>query len=171
MPIPGEVALGPYEQLDRRAYIDRKPDPPTEWRTPLELLRWATLRFGPFDLDPAANCGRHGTGPANYLCERYYCLDCGDDGLLRSWESRRVFLNPPYDKSLKDWVHKASLREAYVAAVLLPVRTGRSWWCEYVDTADHLIFLPGRLTFGGAENSAPFDSALAIYWKGGSWRE
>jgi hypothetical protein len=99
------------------------------------------------------------------VCTEYYCLGCGRDGLKLPWSHRRIFLNPPYDKSLKDWAEKASERQALVTCMLLPVRTGRPWWQQYVASADLLFFLPGRLTFEGASNNAPFDSALALYWK------
>lgn len=150
--------------MDSRAYIDRAAVPNGEWGTPIEILMACTRAFGSFNLDPAANCGRHEL-PSNYVCTNYYCIGCDRDGLQLPWESRRVFLNPPYDKSLKLWVAKCAQREANLTCALLPVRTGRPWWREDTMLPDKVIYLPGRLTFVGAPNNAPFDSAIVLWWK------
>lgn len=46
---------------------------------------------------------------------------------------------------------------------LLPARTDTKWWHEWVAPYAELRFVKGRLKFGGAKNSAPFPSVVAIY--------
>lgn len=151
---------------NERAYIDRAAAPNVEWGTPPELYRRCVEIWGKFTLDPASDCGQHGTHYDNRLpTNAAYCLGCNDDGLSRSWHDYRVFLNPPYDKSLMGWVTRCATREALFTCALLPVRTGVPWWQKHVLTADAVIYLPGRLKFVGAENSAPFDSALVLWWQ------
>ena len=150
-----------------RAYIDRKADAPTEWATPRDFYERLDNTFGPFNLDPASNCGGHGEGEvANYVCEPYYCLGCGQDGLEEPWFGK-VYVNPPFDRSLPLWVAKAEKEamagEAKLVAMLLPVRTGRKWW-QFM-RPDSIIYLPGRLKFGGASNSAPFDCCVVLWWQ------
>ena len=149
-----------------RAYIDRKSSPPTEAGTPPELYDRLDRTFGPFTLDPAANCGGHGE-PRNVIRPMpHYCLGCGQNGLGLPWHGK-VYVNPPFDKSLPMWVAKARIEirqeRAHLVAMLLPVRTGRKWWQEMA--ADHIIYLPGRLRFVGETNSAPFDTAVALWWQ------
>lgn len=152
-----------------RPYIDRSQYPATESSTPPELFERLDVVFGPFSLDAAANCGQHGTEPANFVCEPYLCNGCHQDGLTMSW-SWKTFVNPPYDKGLPAWVEKAvseinRIGGSKLVVMLLPVRTGRPWWQNVlIPTVQHMIYLPGRLRFKGAKNSAPFDSALAIWW-------
>ena len=167
-----------------RAYIDRSNETLVEWGTPDDLYENYNRVFGPFTLDPAANCGRHMTIhnvlpiPSNGTLKRFFCLGCGDDGLELPWYGR-VFLNPPYDKTLSQWVQKAideiATGNVDLVAMLLPVRTGRLWWgnLEFVTSATgKIIYLrkgvggasSGRLKFKGADNSAPFDSCVALLW-------
>ena len=149
---------------ERRGYIDRAAAPNGEWGTPPELFRRCHAIWGEFTLDPASNCGQHGS-PTNRLLGFYYCLGCGQDGLILPWIGHRVFLNPPYDKTLPLWAAKCAAREALFTCALLPIRTGRPWWQRYVLTADAVVYLPGRLKFVGAPNSAPFDSCLVLWWQ------
>mgnify|MGYP001576703515 CR=1 FL=1 len=150
---------------ERRGYIDRAAAPNGEWGTPPELFERCQQLWGEFTLDPACNCGKHGT-PTNRLPTLLYtCAACGFDGIKTLWTGRRVFLNPSYDKSLPLWAAKCASREALFTCALLPIRTGRPWWQRHVLTADAVVYLPGRLKFVGAENSAPFDSCLVLWWQ------
>lgn len=75
-------------------------------------------------------------------------------------------MNPPYGKTIGAWVQKAreeSERGALVVG-LLPVRTDTRWWQQNVIGHADVRYIAGRLRFGKATNSAPFPSALALWW-------
>lgn len=110
--------------------------------------------FGPFDLDPCA-------APDNAKCAKYFTA--WDDGLAREWTGR-VWMNPPYGRTIGDWMRKAyesSLAGALVVC-LVPARTDTAWWHDYA-IKGQIRFIRGRLKFGGHENSAPFPSALVVF--------
>lgn len=114
-------------------------------------------------------------------------------GLDLPWTGR-VWLNHPYGRSDWRWMKKArdSVREgdADIVVALVPVKTGMRWWQLYVGSgwdnklpresgfgdeavihsrkegaADSVRFLPGRLRFGNAKSSAPFNSAIVVWRK------
>ena len=109
--------------------------------------------FGP-TLDVAAQ-------PGNAKCERYYTP--ADDALTQAWEGV-CWCNPPYGRDLGLWIAKAyeSAQAGATVVCLLPVRTDTRWWQTYILSAE-VRFVPGRLTFGGASNPAPFPSAVVIF--------
>ena len=150
---------------ERRGYIDRAAAPNVEWGTPPELFDRCSQLWGEFTLDPACDCGQHGQSSNALPVRRAYCKKCGFDGLIQPWAGERVFLNPPYDKTLPTWVARCALRTALFTCALLPIRTGRPWWQRYVLIADAVVYLPGRLRFVDAPNSSPFDSALVLWWQ------
>jgi phage N-6-adenine-methyltransferase len=99
----------------------------------------------------------------NYWTER-------DEPLLRSWESERVFINPPYGRQIARWMEKAWTEAAHALVVaLVPARTDTEWWHRYVMKAAEIRFLRGRLSFQGVEkrnpasHNAPFPSAVVIW--------
>lgn len=123
---------------DSRALFSSKSD---HWETPQALYNslHAELRF---DFDPCP-------------------LRATQDGLSLSWKGKRAFVNPPYS-NIGPWVEKS--READVAAVLVPARTGSRWWHEQVLPHPFEIrFLRGRLKFGGLKVNAPFDSVVLVW--------
>lgn len=69
-----------------------------EWATPQDFFEKLNKEFL-FTLDPCATA-------ENAKCKKYFTE--ADDGLAQSWDNERVFCNPPYGRSLKDWVKKAS---------------------------------------------------------------
>jgi len=75
-------------------------------------------------------------------------------------------MNPPYGRTIGQWVRKAQQEAAFGALVvgLLPARTDTKWWHENVLPHADILFIPGRLHFGGCKNAAPFPSALAFWW-------
>jgi phage N-6-adenine-methyltransferase len=126
-----------------------------EWATPPDLFASLAARFGGFDLDPCAT-------PENAKCPRFFTR--AQDGLAQPWTGR-VFVNPPYGRAIAAWVAKAweaSQTTAEVVVLLLPSRTGTRWWHQYCARGE-VDFLEGRLRFGGAESSAPFDSAVVVF--------
>jgi site-specific DNA-methyltransferase (adenine-specific) len=127
-----------------------------EWETPQPLFKDVSRIFGGFTLDACAT-------PANAKCARFFTR--AQDGLAQRWEGK-VWVNPPYGRSIGLWVRKAyeeSLKGALVVC-LLPARTDTHWWQDYARRGQ-VWFLRGRLKFGQARNSAPFPSAIVIFGK------
>ena len=75
-------------------------------------------------------------------------------------------LNPPYGE-VHAFMKKAFEQSLLGATVvcLVPARTDTEWWFQYARKG-LILFLKGRLKFGGGENSAPFPSALIIFFGG-----
>ena len=128
----------------------------SEWSTPQDLFEELDAIFH-FDLDACATA-------ANAKCRRYFTK--ADDALKQKWIGT-VFMNPPYGRQIGAFVRKAyeSSREGATVVCLLPARTDTRWWHRHV-TKGHVVFLRGRLKFGGSANSAPFPSAIVIFWAG-----
>lgn len=126
------------------------------WSTPQDFFDKLSRVIG-FEIDV---CG----DVHNKKCERV--LTCADDGLSQDWDGV-CWMNPPYGREIGKWVKKAydsSLNGAFVCC-LLPARTDTAWWQDYCTKAFSVNFLRGRLKFGGSKNSAPFPSALVIFWR------
>jgi len=127
-----------------------------DWSTPDDLFADLNAIFH-FDLDACA-C------PSNAKCARFYTVD--EDALSQRWNGT-VWMNPPYGRQIGAFMKKAfeeSLLGSTVVS-LVPSRTDTSWWHRYVKRGQ-VVFLRGRLRFGGAETSAPFPSAIVIFWGG-----
>ena len=73
-------------------------------------------------------------------------------------------MNPPYGRSIGQWVSKAYEASQTGATVvcLLPARTDTRWWHTYAMKGE-IRFIKGRLKFGNAKANAPFPSALVIF--------
>lgn len=89
-----------------------------------------------------------------------------EDGLNQNWFGR-VWCNPPYGRQIKYWIRKGyeyHLNGGF-SVFLVPARTDTTWFHEYIYNQDRvkIIFLKGRLKFGGSKNSAPFPSMLVIF--------
>lgn len=126
------------------------------WLTPPYILR----ALGVFDLDPCAapeprpwpTARRHIALPVN--------------GLTEPWTGR-VWLNPPYNREARRWLHR--LAEHGNGVALTFARTDTTWFRETVwERADAVMFLFGRITFhrwngvaAAANGGAP--SVLAAY--------
>lgn len=126
-----------------------------EWPTPQDFYDKCAAEFGPLELDPCATA-------ENTKCPRFYTRQ--QDGLLQPWAPARVWMNPPYGRTIGDWMRKAWEESTIGALVvcLVPARTDTAWWHDYAMRGE-IRFLRGRLKFGGHENSAPFPSALVIF--------
>lgn len=141
-----------------------------EWETPQDLFDQLNETYK-FNLDSCAT-------DENAKCEVYFALP-DTDGLIEPWclfedigvIPGRVFCNPPYGRGTIDkWTKKAREEiengNAELIVMLLPVRTCTRWFHEdVVPVADAVYFIRGRLKFGGAKNSAPFPSMVAVYTK------
>lgn len=128
------------------------------WHTPASLFDKVEAAVGPFDLDP---CAPSTGGSPVRARVRFTELD---DGLSLDWFGR-VFMNPPYGRALSNWVFKAKSEAGKGVTVvgLVPARTDTAWWQDHVAPSASVVFLRGRLAFGGQKVSAPFPSALAIW--------
>lgn len=119
-----------------------------EWGTPPDLKAALEAEFH-FTLDPCT--------PGQVW-----------DGCAISWAGHRVFCNPPYGRTIGNWLAKG--READLAVFLIPSRTDTAWFHDYALKADEIRFFRGRLKFAenhvapsAGGNSAPFPSMLVIY--------
>ena len=123
------------------------------WSTPQWLYDALHKEFG-FTLDPCSNAN-------NAKCERFYTIQ--ENGLLRSWGTETVFMNPPYSE-VDTWMRRAygAALEGATVVCLIPARTDTSWWHDYAMKGE-VRLLRGRLKFGEAENSAPFPSAVIVF--------
>lgn len=112
-----------------------------------------------FDVDGAAD------GDSS-LCGLYLSDALHDDWSGGRKRPSRVFLNPPYGRDIGRWTTKAIVEvdagHAEIVVLLLPARTDTSWFRKLVEYAAEVRFIPGRLKFGDAQNSAPFPSCVVV---------
>jgi phage N-6-adenine-methyltransferase len=129
-----------------------------DWPTPRGLFKELHDEFR-FTIDVCASA-------ENACMERYWTER--DEGLMKSWEGERVWMNPPYGRQLGRWMLKAATEAGHAELIvaLVPSRTDTAWWHEHAMGATEIRYLRGRLKFEGAENSAPFPSCLVI-WRAG----
>ena len=127
-----------------------------EWATPQWLFDALDQRFQ-FDLDVCATA-------ENKKCACFFSPE--QNGLLHSWQTYRCWMNPPYGRDIVEWVAKARQEAERGALVvgLLPARTDARWWQDHVLGHADIRLIRGRLKFGGATASAPFPSAIAVWW-------
>jgi site-specific DNA-methyltransferase (adenine-specific) len=126
-----------------------------EWPTPQDFYDQLHDEFD-FTLDPCATADNAKT--PSYFTKQ-------DDGLSRSWGKHRVFCNPPYGKTMREWARKCyEASQAGALVVLLAhARTDTRWFHDWVyGKADEIRFVRGRLKFGDGKQSAPFPSLVAI---------
>lgn len=127
------------------------------WHTPAALYLALDKEFG-FTVDVAADSD-------NAKCDRF--LDREQDALEIEWAGETVFCNPPYGRELARWVRKAMLSAqdgGATVVMVLPARTGNSWFHEYCLPHAEVRFIRGRLGFSGTRTgSAPFDSMVVIF--------
>ena len=137
------------------------------WETPQAFFDNLNNEFN-FTLDAAAS--HH-----NHKCANYYTEE--EDGLLQDWGGNTVFCNPPYGNVATGvWTEKC-YREAQkpgtVVVLLIPARTDRKSFHDYILGKAEIRFLPGRLKFeingeairdnNGRPVGAPFPSMVCIF--------
>lgn len=124
------------------------------WETPRALFNRLDAVFR-FTLDVCAT-------PDNAKCRQFFSET--DDGLAQEWTGT-CWMNPPYGRTIGQWVKKAldsSIRGGATVVCLLPARTDTAWWHDYC-MAGTIAFIRGRLKFGGSKNSTPFPSAVVAF--------
>lgn len=145
-----------------------------DWQTPKVLFDKLNALYGPFDLDAAANKDNYKVYP--FLTED---PEGTIDGLKCSWVGtgcKKVWLNPPYGRSIGKWLKKAAEEAVKGCTVvcLVPSRTGSKWFQEAVKQATEVLFLKGRVVFEtapgqpvldkkGKPMAAPFDSVVFVF--------
>lgn len=124
------------------------------WATPQDFFDRVAEEFGPFDLDACAS-------PMNAKCARYFSI--ADDGLAQEWRGR-VWMNPPYGRTIGLWMRKAweSSQAGAIVVCLVPARTDTAWWHDYA-AKGRVRFIRGRLKFAGHHKDAPFPSAIVVF--------
>lgn len=125
-----------------------------QWATPQKVFDKLDAEFN-FTLDVCADAN-------NAKCFDYYDKEL--DGLSQQWEGR-VWMNPPYGRSLYAWIEKMYTESKYceICVCLIPARTDTKYWHDFVMKAKEIRFVVGRLKFGDADNSAPFPSAIVVF--------
>ena len=130
-----------------------------DWWTPQWLFDLLDSEFG-FETDVCAS-------DANHKCTRYFTREV--DGLTQEWTGA-CWMNPPYGRSggsapIGRWIEKAfrSALDGATVVCLVPARTDTAWWWGFCIHGE-VRFLPGRLRFSDADNTATFPSAVVIFW-------
>jgi len=116
---------------------------------------------GRFDVDPCA-----GAEPEPIAHTRY---TEAEDGLAANspWFGT-VFINPPYSDP-EPWARRAAQTtrsdgDADLVVMLLPsYSTSAEWFHDWCSEAEYACLVDGRLTFYGADGSAPFASILLAF--------
>lgn len=89
------------------------------------------------------------------------------DAFKRDWtvdaQGGPIWLNPPYGKTIKEWMKKADeeSKKGSTVVCLVPSRTDTAWFHDYC-IHHEVRYIRGRLKFGQAVNAAPFPSALVV---------
>ena len=129
-----------------------------EWATPKDFYERLNSKYN-FNLDPCST-------KENAKCLEHYTLE--DDGLSKSWEGKKVFMNPPYGRAIKDWIKKAyeeGQKPGTLVACLIPARTDTRYWHDYCMKASEIFLVKGRIHFesGDTKAPAPFPSAVVVF--------
>ena len=133
-----------------------------DYSTPIGLFEYAEKVWGKFDLDACAY-------PSNAKCDQFFHKPwC--DALQVDWYhekySNRIWCNPPYGRSLIQWIRKGyqESRKGGLVVMLIPARTDTKYFQTIIGPyAYHIEFIRGRLRFGGASSTAPFPSMLVTF--------
>ena len=134
------------------------------WSTPKDFFDELDKEFN-FGLDAAA------LSTSTLVPDNWYGPDHPDadrrDAFTNCWSidagDKPIWLNPPYGRTIGDWMKRANdeARHGALVVCLVPARTDTNWWHNYC-IQHEVRFIKGRLKFGGSKNSAPFPSAVVI---------
>jgi site-specific DNA-methyltransferase (adenine-specific) len=130
----------------------------SDWETPKELFDQLDTEFY-FDIDVCAST-------KNTKCLGFY--DEKANGLEQDWGCSVCWMNPPYGKTIGQWMDKAlaATRRGATVVCLIPARTSTSWWHRVVMQATEIRFIVGRVRFVGAVWDAPFPSVIVVFRHG-----
>lgn len=127
-----------------------------QWATPQEFFDQLNDEFH-FTLDVCAD-------ETNHKCEKYFTKE--QDGLKQDWSNNVVFCNPPYGRSVGQWVKKCADESANnnaLCVMLINARTDTKWFHEFIYGKAEIRFVKGRLKFGSSKENAPFPSMVVIF--------
>ena len=126
-----------------------------EWETPQDFFDEIQKEFH-LDQDVCAS-------GENTKCVGFWSKE--NNGLIQNWKGMRCWMNPPYGRTIGDWVRKAAIGGGAIVVCLLPARTDTKYFHEYIykNPKAEIRFIKGRLKFGDSKNSAPFPSCIAIF--------
>lgn len=130
-----------------------------DWATPQAFFDKLNAIYD-FTVDVCASAG-------NAKCFTFFTRE--QDGLQQEWTGV-AFMNPPYGKTIRAWIEKASraaLEGKATVVCLLPVRTDTLWFQELIYNKPNVTveFVKGRLRFGDAKDTAPFPSMVVVFHK------
>ncbi len=143
-----------------------------EWGTPEKYVKAVKSVFGgEIDLDPCSNQYSITRAKVEYVLPE-------NDGLKKSWDFKRIFVNPPYGAdrergtNIKNWLDRcAEANNNYGSEVLalVPVATNTGHWKKFVwGKATGVCFLyDTRLRFlvnGKNEGKGAPMACAMIYW-------
>lgn len=132
-----------------------------DWATPRKIFD-PIHKFAEFTVDACAN-------DFNKRIDNYW--DIKKDGLSQDWSTHRVWCNPPFGRSIGDWVETAAMTDwghGFTGAIfLVPARTDTAWWHDWVMPYAEITFLRGRVKYEHPTDTsgaaAPFPSVLLYY--------
>lgn len=132
------------------------------WATPQWFFDNVNKSFN-FTLDV---CAIH----ENAKCANFFSPK--ENGLIQEWTGI-CWMNPPYGRTIKDWVEKAYtesiIKNQCTVVALVPSRTDTKWFHEYIYNKPGVAiqFIKGRLCFvsKNTTNPAPFPSMLVTFNK------
>lgn len=137
-----------------------------DWATPEDIFNELNKEFN-FTLDPCCS-------ELTKKCEKYYTIET--DGLSKSWEGERVFVNPPFGREQAAWIKKGfeeSMKPNTIVVFLIPARTDTRAFHNYIYGKAEIRFIKGRLKFINPSSNtpkekwtaAPFPSMIVIFKK------
>lgn len=128
-----------------------------KWATPQKFFDELDREFH-FTLDPCADA-------SNHKCDYYFTKE--QNGLLQDWSGETVFCNPPYgNKETGAWTQKCyeeAQKPGTTVVLLIPARTDRKSFHDYIYGKAEIRFVKGRLKFGDGKNAAPFPSMVCVF--------
>lgn len=137
-----------------------------DWATPQDVFDKLNEEFK-FTLDPCCS-------DKTAKCEKHYTIET--DGLSKSWEGERVFVNPPFGREQASWIKKGfeeSQKPNTIVVFLIPARTDTRAFHKYLYGKAEIRFIQGRLKFVNPSSNtpkekwtaAPFPSMICILTK------
>ncbi len=131
-----------------------------EWYTPVQFIKSARLVMGSIDLDPASSLLANETVKADSIFTK------DDNGLEQSWNGN-IWMNPPYDKQIKEFAKKTKESRGDYSQLITLVNnaTETEWFMNFVSIAGAICFPSSRIKFLDPEGNpgAPLQGQAIIY--------